>query len=723
MIHKPLSTTLTLLPSAPLTSGGSLDLANGQIGLFQQGARTARGVKAISNVSSLGAKDRVFLEVGTGSNGNRGALTTRNIRTIEFRPEDVLDISFKRAEKRTKSKVAIGYDGHNPNSNISLKPGQKSSITVELKGDPLALYGLIDGAWRQTFTFDAPHPDECEEVDVCDPIAMKAIIEDVVKTMKNTQIHEGLKLKDFMKIHPIFSDEAPTPSSTATFYSLSVLDNGDDTALGLVQATVPGKKVIRVERNGIESVYQIVSLDGVPSDYTPYNPSVLTNCGDCPEDYTEQAGGYLYYLTVEDDGVDISNTFAGLVASVTDSEPYAGGETGTYNGVDSTSNGDGTGATFNVIVAADGSLTSATIVNQGTGYEVGDTITIAGDDLGGASPANDLTLTVATLAASSSTKVGQSHGVGTYAVVYSADLTDAQKETILSANSTTKFSFEGKVESVCTPDNPASSIAWVEGEECDLITEDYYIDVPDDDCGDNKLAEIQAAYPNLTITVDGDFTPPSGSCITRYTTSVISNVVCDECFPDMYITEAPSDFGFDKWVKVEGEAAGADVKVGIYFEPLDQFICPEKAIADQLQTMVEPLEVQVTGGQLEGTKVGYSYNKNEFPVKRFGRAFRGSGYGVDYMCPENVGLARKLGLSTGNGYVENHLKDMVSKLEPCEQYDAITLHVKRSDFSNSFSNKVNDEERYIFVIPQGTDGLFRPFFNSVAAGSKVAGTI
>ena len=40
-------------------------------------------------------------------------------------------------------------------------------------------------------------------------------------------------------------------------------------------------------------------------------------------------------------------------------------------------------------------LTSVTVTTQGTGYKVGDTITIAGTSLtGGASPADDVTLTV-----------------------------------------------------------------------------------------------------------------------------------------------------------------------------------------------------------------------------------------------------------------------------------------------------------------------------------------
>ena len=45
--------------------------------------------------------------------------------------------------------------------------------------------------------------------------------------------------------------------------------------------------------------------------------------------------------------------------------------------------------------AAGNGVASVTVTTQGTGYKVGDTITIAGSGLaGGASPADDITLTV-----------------------------------------------------------------------------------------------------------------------------------------------------------------------------------------------------------------------------------------------------------------------------------------------------------------------------------------
>ena len=58
--------------------------------------------------------------------------------------------------------------------------------------------------------------------------------------------------------------------------------------------------------------------------------------------------------------------------------------------------GSGTGAEFTVTAAAS-TYSSVTVTKIGTGYAVNDTITIAGTDLGGTSPTNDLTITIDSL--------------------------------------------------------------------------------------------------------------------------------------------------------------------------------------------------------------------------------------------------------------------------------------------------------------------------------------
>ena len=68
-----------------------------------------------------------------------------------------------------------------------------------------------------------------------------------------------------------------------------------------------------------------------------------------------------------------------------------------YTGITGTTSGDGADATFQVDLTAGSTVYTVTVASKGSSYSVGDTITILGTDVGGASPANDITLTITAL--------------------------------------------------------------------------------------------------------------------------------------------------------------------------------------------------------------------------------------------------------------------------------------------------------------------------------------
>lgn len=82
-------------------------------------------------------------------------------------------------------------------------------------------------------------------------------------------------------------------------------------------------------------------------------------------------------------------TFAGTAVSPTINTTVVASVTG----------GNGTDATFSVLRKAGQTTYEVTLVNQGSNYQVSDVLTIAGTALGGASPLNDIVITVTTLAA------------------------------------------------------------------------------------------------------------------------------------------------------------------------------------------------------------------------------------------------------------------------------------------------------------------------------------
>lgn len=67
----------------------------------------------------------------------------------------------------------------------------------------------------------------------------------------------------------------------------------------------------------------------------------------------------------------------------------------------------------------------------------------------------------------------------------------------------------------------AVSTAWVLGDTCTAIAKNFTIQLADDQCGENKLTALQAAYPDLTILVD---TPEQTQALTLTGTSGTANI-------------------------------------------------------------------------------------------------------------------------------------------------------------------------------------------------------
>jgi len=563
--NSPYSQFVVLSPTAPLTSGGSLQLADGQIALTQTKVGTANGKKVVSGVAGAPAKTLYQIEVGTGRNEDAGNQTNKNMATHPFTKDQVLDVTYSPAKAPVFASTTIGYNGV-AGTGFSFKQKQATTLSLTLTGAMLSYLGYREGRADMQFSLFAGNPDDCaDSIDGCTPISCKELTSKWVKQISEHKLRPGslantgaaVTVGDIVDVIPTFSCAPPvTPTATSTTYSLTIQDEGTQEALAIVKAQYPSDDIDRVSREGITSVYELSTTGSAPADFNPLaSNEVLLDC-DCPTNYTAAAGGWVYVIEADDAGTDASTTFLDAIIGVSDQTgavytfenlgaASALRSAGTYTGVASTG-GAGTGATFTVVVDGTGAVTSLTVVAEGPGYAIGDTITIADAVLGGGGGA-PFTFDVLTLAtkASSVTKVNNDFSIGTYVLVFPTELSEAQTDAIIAENESITVDALGEAGTLCTPDSQPADTSWASVSSCTVATKTFYIDLRDEKCGDSRLAELQAEFPELTIVEDT--TTDHTNCRRRYTTTVTSSVVCEDCETPEYLFEAPADIFFESW--------------------------------------------------------------------------------------------------------------------------------------------------------------------------------
>lgn len=97
---------------------------------------------------------------------------------------------------------------------------------------------------------------------------------------------------------------------------------------------------------------------------------------------------------------------------------------------------------------------------------------------------------------------GHNTSIGQYSAIFDDKLTDGEINTLLTGaapRNTVTISEPIKVSALCS-DDTVTETAWVQCGSCNVISEDYTIVVPDNECGETRLAEIQANYAG-TVTV------------------------------------------------------------------------------------------------------------------------------------------------------------------------------------------------------------------------------
>lgn len=261
------------------------------------------------------------------------------------------------------------------------------------------------------------------------------------------------------------------------------------------------------------------------------------------------------------------------------------------------------------------------------------------------------------------------------------------------------------------------NIAWTAGEVGTAVAKTFTLQLADDKCGDNKLAAIQAAYPELTITAG-----TSEACQTVYTTTVFSDIVSEECSPvlrDLFTAEAPTPYEFINWVPAVVAYNGAS-KMGIHLKGKVNIFAGSEEYRDELPFVYSSTRITVSN-EAPG-QVNESYNSGtngRFKVKLLSlgsdpEAMGGQFYDLEERTRVYFENRQRL---AGNNYGKLVL-GQESNLKPTVQYVDYSIRIRTTRFAQSFSGEVVENIDYHILVDackyQGVEALVNQL--AIAAG-------
>ncbi len=270
-------------------------------------------------------------------------------------------------------------------------------------------------------------------------------------------------------------------------------------------------------------------------------------------------------------------------------------------------------------------------------------------------------------------------------------------------------------ETICVLEN-ATTTAWVDLSEVGYsYKKEYTITLGDTICGTDRLAELIAAYSGIgTVTVT-----TAGTCATKYTLVVDSNVVDAGCTPDAIVFPIPGAYQNNTWtdggIKTSG-GSDTNCKYGILI----------KAAAINRTTnecTYGSFTPDFDGIHIEVSEFDPNYNNkpamctNSWPIT----------YLQDFKKPQNLGeqimeKEEQSYLDVLRGYSYDAgvraAEGFKFAAKPGVIYDVYTLEFNRSYPSGSFSETITNRHHLHVFFEAGTGKAFEAAMNAFVCGAN-----
>ena len=835
-LNKAFERNFFLIDGAVKTSGGSLNLAKGQLAAVDQTKATADGLKVVSSFAGK-AKDKKDFTLRVGIEGKTPgrSYSDKSFSTLPFALNEVtgLTVSAPQITEHVVDELVIGYDG-TPGSEFNFKTGDAYfRIAVKLEGGALEFRGGKDACEYLGVNVEIPacNPfEDCVDCDGCAAVDSKAIIMEAVERLRRKQLTGGKTVADFIDITPVLECDNDLTATLIPydFYELELCDTGDDSAKAVVAAqyNVPVK---RTNRSGSTSIYEILlpNTSGAPANFAPSVKSIMPTCNTCPAGYTAIPGGYVYAFTIEDDGVDktalieaISNFVSGTVVR---SGNNAG--VGFYTAVftDKITDAQITtllgGAvpsnTFTVSLVGKVSKVCNPSAASTIAWTLGDTLnavkesynvwlpdTTCGDvrltELQGAY--SELTVALAEKHALTLTGTGGTANVaiggtnylatfGTSLTASAAAFVTSHAATILAAKSVVVTSVGaviylenvGVAMPTATITNATSDLAGTFAVATTAhtsklaltgtsgtanitiggtaylatfatsltVTAANFVTTHAAAIKANKNVTVTAASGTLTF-AGGDIALPTISranasgdltgtflggaevlkagCQTKYTTSVISNLVGDECddiYKDAYVTSAPLAYDNIDWDKASNDQTiekSGNCKAGIRFKSRVFQLDGDEALRGLIGFTETSTRIQVSAGFPDEIREGIGrLPEGGYTAKYLSTQKHRTHLAGNLRHLEDEGRAYFRDIKNNRDYLGRLLRGETSNMQDnTAQYIQYKLKISSFKHAQGFAGRVNDDINYNFFVEVGKHQALEDLLNNLAANAGVS---
>lgn len=322
-LHRSYRDVFVVNNPALLQSGDSNALAVGQIGAFEYDP--LKDQVAMYGPNANYAKVRAFQIIqGTPELPTNllAAVANETDKSKPIKGRNITNWQGRKAQRGQNQKVTIGYDGFDTTKTLTGKCEETKMVFLKLSGGPIDMAFHTDGRGLvRQYSVYSGCCDDCG--DDCANVSAERMADDLVQQIINdpiinfgsrpgTPVAPGSPVNRLVTARKIIGTADATPDATCTRYLLSICDEGDNTALGRVQAQYAGKIITRFSRTGSTSVYELIqdSTLSAPTAFSNAGITLISDCPTCPSGYTAVAEGYAYAVLRQDAGTSGALTTA-----------------------------------------------------------------------------------------------------------------------------------------------------------------------------------------------------------------------------------------------------------------------------------------------------------------------------------------------------------------------------------------------------------------------------